>query len=512
MKRILAIVLVLALAVGLGVTAFATALNPAPAAFTASGTTALITVSGTFESGSSVTAAAVEVRDSGNNLVAFKTFAVTGNAFSGTISAALTAGAAYTAKAANYDGGEWKTVTFTVPGADVILPEPDGVVPAESGAGSAKLGAIVSGGTAMVTATDAQIKALIASAGGTGNVAVDLSALDANAASLPAAFVSAAQSDSSVTGLTLRFRDAALTLDKPALAGLPVNGGRVAVFMAANPDLSAAQTLLLGDRISNTVTADFTLTSGGTEISNLGGKAVISLKIAPSMIADPAALRVWCIDDPMNIENMGGIRFDAAASIVSFETAHNSVYAAVSFPFTDVSDDSWAYSSVAYAYMNKLFEGTSGTTFSPETTMTRGMLVTVLWRLDGSPAAADAGFSDLSQQWYKAAVGWAAANGIVDGYGNGKFGPEDAVTREQTAAILWRYAKYKGRDVSVGEDTNLLSYGDASDISEYAVPAFQWACGAGIIEGSGGKLTPADTATRAQVAAVLRRFCRSAAE
>jgi len=162
--------------------------------------------------------------------------------------------------------------------------------------------------------------------------------------------------------------------------------------------------------------------------------------------------------------------------------------------------------------MNKLFEGTSGTTFSPETTMTRGMLVTVLWRLDGSPAAADAGFADLSQEWYKAAVGWAAANGIVDGYGNGKFGPEDAVTREQTAAILWRYAKYKGRDVSVGEDTNLLSYGDASDISEYAVPAFQWACGAGIIEGSGGKLTPADTATRAQVAAVLRRFCRSAAE
>jgi len=114
MKRILAIVLILALAVGLGVTAFAAA-NPAPAVFTASGTTIAVTVSGTFAAGSNVTAAAVEVRDSGNNLVAFKTFAVTGNAFSGTITGVtLTIGAAYTAKAANYDGGEWKTVTFTV--------------------------------------------------------------------------------------------------------------------------------------------------------------------------------------------------------------------------------------------------------------------------------------------------------------------------------------------------------------------------------------------------------------
>lgn len=511
MKKIISATLVLALAFCLSITAFATALNPAPAAFSVSGTPSTVTVSGTFVAGSNVTAAAVEIRDSSNNLVAFRTFAVTDSAFSGAISAVLTAGAVYTAKAANYDGGAWKTVTFTVSGAAVILPEPGGVVPAESGAGSVKLGAIVSGGTAMVTATDAQIKALIASAGGTGNVAVDLSALDANAASLPAAFVSAAQNDSSVTGLTLRFRDAALTLDESALAGLPAPGG-VTLTLRSGPVLTNAQRALLGSRAGTAATADFTILSNGEEIAHLGGTAAIRLSIDPSTIPDPAALRVWCIDDPMNIENMRGVRYDAATGTLSFGTAHNSVYAAVSFPFTDVSDDSWAYSSVAYAYMNRLFEGTSGTTFSPAASMTRGMLVTVLWRLDGSPAAADAGFADLTQAWYKAAVGWAAANKLVDGTTDRTFAPDEPVTRQQMAAILWRYAKYKGYDVSVGEDTNILSYDDALGIAAYAVPAFQWACGAGIIEGSGSRLMPGDAATRAQVAAVLQRFCQGAAK
>ena len=112
----------------------------------------------------------------------------------------------------------------------------------------------------------------------------------------------------------------------------------------------------------------------------------------------------------------------------------------------------------------------------------------------------------------KDAVAWANANGIVTGYGNGKFGPNDVVTREQFAAILYRYAQYKKYDVSVGEDTNILSYADAQSVSAYAIPAMQWAGGAGIVNGSNGKLNPQNNATRAEVAAMLMRYCEKVAK
>lgn len=514
MKKIISAFLALVLAVGLSVTAFAVE-NAAPATLAVSGTTGAVTVSGAFAENSGVTAAAVVVLSADSDtVVAFKTFAVLNDAFSGSISASLTAGTTYTVKAANYDGGDWKTETFTVPGSVVVPSAPAVAVPAESGAGSVKLGANVTGGTAAITAGDAQIKALIADSGGTGNVVVDLSALDVNAASLPAAFVSAAQSDGSVTGLTLRFRDAALTLDKPALAGLTVNGGSVTLSVAANPVLTAAQKALLGDQLSNTVTADFTVISGGTKVSNLGGTASISLKLDPSIITDPAALRVWCIDDPAGIENMGGVRYDAAAGIVSFETAHNSVYAAVSFPFTDVSDGSWAYGSAAYAYMHGLFSGTSVTAFSPEEEMTRGMFVTVLRRLAGNPAVTEASaFSDVAADaYYAGAVAWAASAGIAGGVSGNAFAPDEAVTREQIAAILFRFAQYMGYDVSAAGAADITGYTDAGSVSDYAVPAVRWACGAGLMQGYGGRLTPTMAATRAQAAVILRNFCLGAAK
>ena len=154
--------------------------------------------------------------------------------------------------------------------------------------------------------------------------------------------------------------------------------------------------------------------------------------------------------------------------------------------------------------------GTSKTTFGPNDSTTRGMIVTVLYRLENEPSAAAASFTDVvSGQYYTDAVAWANANGIVTGYGNGKFGPNDVVTREQLAAILYRYAQYKKYDVSVGEDTNILSYADAQSVSAYAIPAMQWACGAGIVNGANGKLNPQNNATRAEVAAILMRFCEN---
>ena len=180
------------------------------------------------------------------------------------------------------------------------------------------------------------------------------------------------------------------------------------------------------------------------------------------------------------------------------------------FPFLDVVDTSWYYAAVKYAYEHKLFGGTSATEFSPEATMTRGMAATILYSLEGSPAvSAKSPFSDVADgQWYAKAVTWAEENGIVGGIDSESFAPEAGVTREQLAAILYRYAQYKKYSVSAGEDTNILSYEDAVQISPYAVSAIQWACGSGLMTGrTQTALAPVGTVTRAEVAVMLQRFC-----
>ena len=179
--------------------------------------------------------------------------------------------------------------------------------------------------------------------------------------------------------------------------------------------------------------------------------------------------------------------------------------------FNDVSANDWFASAVDYVTGKGMMNGTADNTFSPKANTTRGMVVTVLYRLENQPSTSAASFTDVaSGAYYANAVAWANANGIVSGYGSGKFGPNDKVTREQLAAILYRYAQYKKYDVSVGEDTNILSYNDAQSISSYAIPAIQWACGAGVVTGkSGNKLDPKGNATRAEVAAMLMRFCEN---
>lgn len=154
--------------------------------------------------------------------------------------------------------------------------------------------------------------------------------------------------------------------------------------------------------------------------------------------------------------------------------------------------------------------GTSSTTFSPDATTTRGMIVTILYRLEGTPAVSSAsGFTDVADgQYYTNAVAWAAANNIVGGYGNGLFGPNDTITREQMAAILYRYAQYKGYDVTAS--TDLSGYSDAAQVSSYALAALQWANAEGLVNGtSDTTLTPGGSATRAQVAVILMRFCEN---
>ena len=182
-------------------------------------------------------------------------------------------------------------------------------------------------------------------------------------------------------------------------------------------------------------------------------------------------------------------------------------------PFTDVVSGSWYYDSVAYVYEQGLMGGTGEGRFSPDLTTSRAMIVTILYRLEGSPAVTgSASFADVaSGQWYSDGVAWASANGIVTGYSNGSFGPDDTITREQMAAILYRYARYKGYDLSAQAD--LDGYSDAAQVSAYAADAMEWAVGSGLITGtSGTTLSPAGSATRAQAAVILARFCQTLAQ
>ncbi len=184
------------------------------------------------------------------------------------------------------------------------------------------------------------------------------------------------------------------------------------------------------------------------------------------------------------------------------------VYAAWE-PFDDAGRGDWFYDSVVYVYENGLMDGVSDTLFDPDGTVTRAQLVTMLWRLDGEPSVNYAlPFTDVSGgEWYAEAVRWAAGEGIVNGVSETEFAPNAAVTREQLAAILHRYAQHKDYDVSIGESTNILSYSDFTSISEYAISAMQWVCGEGIITGvTESTLEPRGTATRAQSAAILMRF------
>lgn len=175
-------------------------------------------------------------------------------------------------------------------------------------------------------------------------------------------------------------------------------------------------------------------------------------------------------------------------------------------PFSDVRSSDWFYEPVCYAYETGIMTGTSATTFAPNLTTTRGMIVAILHRLEGSPSVGSAGFKDVKAgDWYADAVNWAAANGVVNGMGNGFFAPNAAITREQLAAIIRNYAAYKGEDVSTNADISWCW--DAFMISNWAEESLAWAVGEGLITGTTMfTISPRDPATRAQVAAIFQRY------
>lgn len=177
--------------------------------------------------------------------------------------------------------------------------------------------------------------------------------------------------------------------------------------------------------------------------------------------------------------------------------------------FEDLDLQLWYHDGIHFCVEHGLMIGTAKYTFEPYLPITRGMVVTMLYRMEGEPAVSGAQIYDDVEldKWYADPVEWADSCGVVNGYGGDKFGPNDPITREQMAAVLYRYAKLKGQDLSAGENTNILSYKDAEDVSNYAVTAMQWACGAGLIEGSSGNLMPLAYTTRAQAATIFMRYC-----
>lgn len=204
----------------------------------------------------------------------------------------------------------------------------------------------------------------------------------------------------------------------------------------------------------------------------------------------------------------GDVEIDISFALIEDET--------VKANFADVAADAWYADAVQYVYENGMMSGTSETTFSPDVTTTRGMIVTILYRLEGSPDLSNENlgypYADVdANAYYADAVYWARQNGIVSGMSAEQFAPNNAITREQMAAILYRYAQFKGYDVSVKADLSV--YTDAAQVSTYATDAMAWANGAQLITGtSQATLTPAGNATRAQVATILMRFCENIAK
>lgn len=212
---------------------------------------------------------------------------------------------------------------------------------------------------------------------------------------------------------------------------------------------------------------------------------------------------------PAQDSNANSGNSSGSADTSGSSSASSTANAASGNRFSDVSTGSWYYDAVQYVYSAGLMSGTGSYVFSPDGATTRGMIVTIFYRLEGSPACGSASFSDVSSgKYYAQDVAWAAENGIASGYSASRFGPENAITREQLAAILYRYAAYKGYDVS--DLASLTGYADNDLVAAYAKTSFAWAVQAGIISGTGAnRLSPSAGATRAQVAAMLMRFCQS---
>lgn len=369
-----------------------------------------------------------------------------------------------------------------------------------TGSSAATTQAYVQGDTATVFLTSRQLRT---ATGAQSGVAVTVDATDPAVGTVVLAGRSIANAcDAGAAALQVKFRSGTVTLDARALAALDLHKD-VAVSLASGASLNAAQQRALGSQAAAATLANASVLVDGAAASCPAGsvRAAVAVNAADDLTA-------WSLADDGSISAVGGA-YDAGQQTYAFDVV-NGVTAIARFPFTDVVAGTWYYGAAAYAYNNGLFAGMTPTTFAPNATMTRAMLVSVLWRLAGAPAPkAPNTFVDVPDgAWYTDAVTWAAENGVVSGIGGSRFDPSGFVTREQTAEILYNYAHSKGYDVSARAD--LTAFPDAGSVSGWAEEALSWANAAGLINGTvrDGQtiLDPQGSASRAQVAMILMNY------
>ena len=390
-------------------------------------------------------------------------------------------------------------------------------------------------GTAKVTGANID-KVLAAEAVGT--VTIDVSALPENVNELviPKALLTkiadaAADETNDADGLEVKLPNGTVSFDAQALAAIEQqtigNNLRIVLDQIEESGLNEAQRSAVAE-MEVCAVYDAYMTSNGQRISDFdGGTATVRVPYTLAQGQQPAGVTVWYIADDGARTQMPS-RY--ARGMAEFEVLHFSNYVIAydaekvaecpkdetcpMAAYDDLNLTKWYHDGVHFCLENGLMNGVGGGKFDPNGATSRAMIVTILYRLEGEPAVTGENpFSDVADgKWYTDAVIWAAENKIVEGYGNGTFRPAADITREQLATILYRYAQYKGEDVSVGEDTNILSFEDAFEWSDWSVKALQWAVGSGIINGKDGKIVAKGNASRAEAATMIQRFCALIAE
>lgn len=397
------------------------------------------------------------------------------------------------------NGSAVLTVTFTkysgggTSGGGATGAVPGSTVSVSTGRSHVEAAVTVKDNTATVSMTNAQIQEIASGAETTGTMKMDVSGLEVDAVIIPAKIVATANSASGSSGLEIALPTGTVTLDKAALDSVAGKGDmKFSVETVKNSTLTDSQKEILGSQVETALVVDVNIFVNGTQTSTFGdGRITVSVHYTPKSGENPDSITVWFIKDDGTVEPKNSV-YNTATGCVEFITEHLSQYLIVNFPFADVTENSWYYGSVAYAYNNGLFAGTGAAKFSAETSMTRQMIWMVLARMDGkTPADMDA------------ARDWAIENGISDGSN-----PTSSITREQMATILYRYAQCKKYDTTQG-GMAIREFADYDSISEYALPALAWSVNAGLIQGSDNNLMPAGSATRAQVATILQRFCQN---
>ena len=335
---------------------------------------------------------------------------------------------------------------------------------------------------------------------------------DRLAVTLPAAAAMAAAKQG--VCLVVESGKAQVSLSAEVLNALAKNSGSEWKLEIAAKQTEDIRDNLAGEALDGASIVEVTLTVGGEPVKAFGGeKLLIDIPVDKKHFRDGDACRVLILSGDGTVERTRGrcVEKDGALT-VTIETAHLSTFVvarAAAMSFSDVADTAWYADAVKYAYENGLMTGVSESEFAPDGTATRAQIVTILWRLAGSPEVNYAlRYADADEgAWYGEAVRWAASTGIVTGYTESSFGPNDAITREQLAAILYRYGKAQGQGFA-GMWYFPLRYDDVPRISSWADEAMHWCVMKGILNGtSGTTLSPKDTATRAQLAVILQRFC-----